>query len=242
MHFIPTYPSKVKNLKKQAKRLQREGAGSHVSLLDQVAQSAGYDHWNHVTKCLEETERTQAARGLLAEIEAVIRAEQAGEVRIVRTGPEATRSQPFVLFSTGTGDAWLLEPTHDRAICLVWRGERQQAHIKDLPTKIEILWDGTFELRGEFFIVETEHPEIGARAIAGFPLDRLRPYLEASRSVERKFDEIIGQEDTVPLTPDVVAHLTKTGWDAKQLTAAARQGARYSPARDSVLFPPVVEA
>lgn len=241
MHFIPTYPSKVKNLKKQAKRLQRQGAGAHVSLLDQVAQSAGYDHWNHVIKCLEETERTQAARGLLAEIESIVRAELAGEARIVQTGPEATRKQPFILFSTGTGDAWMLEPQHSRAVCLVWGGERQSPHIKDLPTQLEILWDGTFELRGEFFVVETEHPEIKSRAIAGFPVDRLRPYLEASKSATQKMGEVFGQEDAVPLTPDVVAHLTKTGWDEKQLAIAARQGARYSPSRDSVLFPPVVD-
>jgi hypothetical protein len=241
MHFIPTYLSKVQNLKKQAKRLQRQGAGTHVYLLDQVAQSAGYDHWNHVIKCLEETERAQAARGLLAEIEAVVKAELAGEVRIVRTGPEATREQPFILFSTGTGDAWMLEPRNDQAVCLVWHGERQSPHIKDLPTRLEILWDGTFEIRGDFFVVETRHPQIKSRAIAGFPVDRLRPYLEASKSVIRKIDEVFAQEDVVPLTPDIVAHLIKTGWDEKQLTVAARQGARYSPSRDSVLFPPVAD-
>ena len=135
----------------------------------------------------------------------------------------------------------MLEPLHDRAICLVWRGKHQSPHIKDLPTQLEILWDGSFELRGEFFVVKTEHPEIGSRAIAGFPVAQLRPYLEATKSVARKVDEVFGQEDAVPLTPDVVEHLTKTGWDEKQLAIAARQGARYSPSRDSILFPPVVD-
>jgi hypothetical protein len=72
-------------------------------------------------------------------------------------------------------------------------------------------------------------------------VDRLRPYLEASKSVTQKIGEVFGREDAVPLTPDVIAHLTKTDWDEKQLAIAARQRARYSPSRDSVLFPPVVD-
>lgn len=241
MRFIPTLPSKVKLLKKQAKRLQRDGAGTHMELLDQVAQSAGYDHWNHVLKCLDESEHTKVARGILAEIEAIIRAEMAGQIRIVQTGPEATTQQPFILFSTGMGDAWMIEPLEDRAVCLVWRGERQSPHIVDLPTRIEIEWDGTFELRGDFFVVSTDHPEIRSRAIAGFPLDRLRPYLDAARPAERKLEQVILNEDEVPLTPETIAQLVRSGWQAKQLEIAARQGARYSPARDSVLFPPVVD-
>ncbi|MBB6187557.1 hypothetical protein [Rhodanobacter sp. MP7CTX1] len=241
MKFIPTYPSKVKTLKKQAKRLQREGAGSHVALLDRIAQSAGYDHWNHVIQCLDETEKTVSVRGIIAEIEAIVIAELAGEVRIVRTGPEATRTQPFVLFSTGIGDAWMLEPLHDRAVCLVWRGKRQSPQVRDLPSRIEIMWDGTFELRGQFFVVETEHPEIGSRAIAGFPLDQLRPFLEALRPIARKIGDVFGQEDAVALTPDVIAQLSKSGWEREQLELAARQGALYSPTRNTVLFSPAVE-
>jgi len=241
MKFIPTYPAKVKTLKKQAKRLQREGAGSHVALLDRVAHGAGYDHWNHVIRCLEETATAASARSLTAEINAIVEAELAGEVRIVLTGPEATTTQPFVLFSTGTGDAWMLEPLQDRAVCLVWHGQRQSPLVVDLPTRIEITWDGTFELRGDFFVVATEHPEIGSRAIAGFPLDQLRSALEASRPGERKIDSVFRQEDAVALTPDVFDQLVKSGWDREQLERAARQGARYSPARDTVLFPAVLE-
>jgi len=78
-----------------------------------------------------------------------------------------------------------------------------------LPTQLEILWDGSFELRGEFFVVKTRHPVIGSQTIAGFPVDRLRPYLEAAKSVARKVDEVFGQEDAVSLTPD--ASLTSLG-------------------------------
>lgn len=238
--FIVTTQSKVNILKKQAKRLQREGAGQHVTLLDRVAQSAGYDHWNHVIKCSEETERAGSARSLTAEIESVVSAELAGDVRLIRTGPEAAKKQPFILFSTGVGDAWLLEPMEDRALCLMWRGIRQQFHVQDTSQRVEIMWDGHFELRGEFFIAETEHPDIGSRAVAGYPLEQLRSYLDKLRPVERKMDEVFGQEDTVPMTPEIIDRLVKSGWQRAQLELAIRQGARYSPGRDSVLFPPVL--
>ena len=239
--FIMTTPSKVNILKKQAKRLGREGAGQHVTLLDGVAQSAGYDHWNHVIKCSEETARTGTARNLSSEIESVVAAELAGDIRLIRTGPEAARKQPFILFSSGVGDAWLLEPMEDRALCLVWHGERQSFHVQDTPKCVEILWDGSFELRGEFFLANTEHPDIRSRAIAGYPLDQLRSYLDIVRPVERKTDEVFGQEDTVPMTPDVIEQLVKSGWERAQLELAVRQGARYSPGHNSVLFPSVLE-
>jgi hypothetical protein len=238
--FIVTTQSKVNILKKQAKRLQREGAGQHVALLDRVAQSAGYDHWNHVIKCSEETAHAIGDRSLSTEIESVVAAEVAGDVRLIRTGPEAASKQPFILFSSGIGDAWLLEPKEDRALCLVWRGIRQQFHVRDLPQRVEIMWDGRFEMRGDFFVASTENPDIGTRAIAGYPLEQLRTYLEKMRTVERKMDEVFGQEDTVPLTSEVIEQLVKSGWQREELERAVRQGAHYSPARDSVLFPPVL--
>jgi len=238
--FILTTPSKVNILKKQAKRLGRESADPHMTLLDRVAQSAGYDHWHHVLKCAEETAQTGTARNLTSEIESVIAAELAGDIRLIRTGPEAARKHPFIVFSTGVGDAWLLEPKEDRALCLVWHGERQSFHVKDSPERVEVLWDGSFELRGEFFLAETEHTEIRSRAIAGYPLEQLRSYLDMVRPVERKMDEVFGQEDTVPMTPDVIEQLAQSGWERAQLEQAVRQGARYSPGRNSVLFPTVL--
>lgn len=62
MRFIPTSPSRTLELKKATKRLQRENAGQHAKLLDEVAQQAGYDHWHHVAKCEKDTERARIAR------------------------------------------------------------------------------------------------------------------------------------------------------------------------------------
>lgn len=53
-------------------------------------------------------------------------------------------------------------------------------------------------------------------------------------------DEMIIQSDASELTPDVVAQLLRSGWSSSELADAAREGARYSPSCDSLLFPAVI--
>lgn len=237
MRFIPTTTVKVEALKKQAKRLQRVGRGKHTELLDRVARGAGYEHWHHVLICRRETEAIHGSRGLVPEIEAIIKAASEGKGKAVVTGPEASRA--FVLFSTDDGDAWMLDPEEDAALCLTWHGDRQSFKVRDLPTRIEIEWDGTFELNGPFFSVRTTHPDIGSRYIAGYPVDPVRKLLEQVRSPEKRIDGIFEHADAVALSPEIIAQLVRGGWEEGDLLEAARQGAQYSPSRDSVLFPPV---
>lgn len=239
MRFIPTSALKVDALKKQAKRLQRNGGGRHAVLLDRVARSSGYDHWHHVILCLNEAVAAHESRGLLPEIEAIIGAALNGVGKAVVTGPEASGSKPFVLMSTDDGDAWILDPEDDRVLCLAWHGVRQTFAVRDLPNRIEIEWDGSFELSGPFFVVQSEHPEIGSRHIMGYPVERLRKLLEEVRTADKRIEGIFGREDAVPLTPDIITQLVRGGWEEDRLSTAARQGALYSPSRDTVLFPPV---
>jgi hypothetical protein len=242
MHFIPTTPAKVKIFKKQATRLKRAGSGSHVEMLDHVARANGYEHWHHVSQCLDETADARSTWGITREIEEILNAEHAGQARIVGTGQEVSSAQPFVLFSSGIGDAWLLDPIGNQAACLMWRGKAQSPTIRDLPTRLEIEWDGTFELRGPFFEVSSGHPEIGVRAIGGYPLDDLRLSLEKAQPVEQKIAAIFDQDGALPLSSEIMAQLMQTGWDQATLQKAARQGARYDPQRNTVLFPPVLGA
>lgn len=237
MRFIPTTPERVETLKKQAKRLQRSGRGKHAELLDRVARGAGYDHWYHVVRCLKETTGEHAARGLLAEIEAIVLAASKHAGRLVVTGPEACASQPFVLFATNDGDAWLLDPVADAALCLVWQGARQPIHVVDGSKALEIRWDGPFELNGPFFTVRTQHGVIGNRGIAGYPVEELREVLDELRSPDRRADAIFGRSDAVNLTEDIVLELVRTGWDEGRVRDAARHGAQYSPSRNTLLFP-----
>lgn len=235
MRFIPTSAATVESLKKQAKKLQRKVGGKHTEALDRVARGAGYNHWHHVTLCLKEASTKNAFDTLQAECDLVIKAAQNGKPLLVMTGPEIL-DRPLILFAC-EGDAWMLEPEDNMALCLMFHGERQPFEIQDQPTQIKIGWDGTFELAGDFFTVQTNHATIGSRAIAGFPLDDLRKLIDRAQSVQRRIQDVILQTDAIDLTPEIISELVRSGWNEEDLHKNARAGARYSPSRNSLLFP-----
>ena len=89
---------------------------------------------------------------------------------------------PLVLLAS-QGDAWLLDPAENLALCLMFRGERMKWSCRDTDRQIGITWDGAFELDGTGFVVTTELTAIGTRAIVGYPLDELRAQLERVQSL-----------------------------------------------------------
>lgn len=236
MRYLPTPDETVECLKKQAKKLQRSGAGKHSDLLNRVAKKVGYDHWHHVIQCNEIAKAADLMRTIRGECEAIIAAELRGEALSVMTGSELLVG-PFVLFSTGIGDAWLLEPDEALAMCLVWQGERQTIGLRDDPARLEVEWDCAYELLGDFFNVESHHPVIGSRAIGGYPLKEVRELLNKAQCTLSKMAAVIGQVDAIEITPDVVAQMTKQGWSEPELLRMKTEGWRYSPSRNSLLGP-----
>ena len=236
MRYLFTPDEVVERLKKQAKKLQRSGAGKHTDLLNRVAKRAGYDHWNHVVKCNENGNAVAQVRSIRDECEAIIASELRGQAKTVMTS-DGVACPPFVLFSTGVGDAWLLEPDEQLAMCLVWHGERQTIGLRDDPDRIEVEWDGMYELLGDFFSVESQHPAIGTRAIGGYPLADVRKLLDQAQSTMKKMASVIGHVDTVEITPEVIAQMVKKGLDEKEVLELKAEGYRYSPSRDSLLGP-----
>lgn len=240
MRFIPTTAARVKHLKKQAKRLKSTKGGKHADLLNAVAKTAGYDHWHHVTLCLEQSERSESARSLADEANRILAEEKAGKIVMIMTGPEITSEGPLVLFSTGVGDAWLIDPEDNSAACLMWQGEKRPAPFRDHADDIEIDWDGDLALNGQFVNLDCpDVPEIGRRTVAGYPVDAIRDILNRAQSVERKMVDIFGQVDGVDLTDEVIADLVRSGWNRADLERGRAEGARYSPGRNSLLYPVV---
>lgn len=236
MRYIPTPDETVERLKKQAKKLQRSGAGKHSDLLNRVAKRAGYDHWHHVVKCNENGKAVAQIRTVRDECELIVAAELRGQAKAVVT-KDGPACPPFVVFSTGVGDAWLLEPNEHLAMCLVWQGKRQPITLRDDPDRIEVEWDGEYELLGDFFHVHTGHPDIGARAIGGYPMKELRNVLEVAQSALSKMADVIGQWDVVDITDEVVNRFVKKGWPEQEVLDLKAQGYRYSPGRDTLLGP-----
>lgn len=241
MRFIPTTTAKVESLRKQAKALQRNGGGKHAELLDRVARSAGYEHWHHVKLCHRESMGIREDRSLGRTIAQIVQAECEGKIVIIGTGTDTSTSQPFLLFSSGIGDAWLLDPIEDRCCCLVWRRQPQTPHVRDLPKQLEIMWDGNYEFRGEFFEVRTSIPHIGHRAIAGYPVEELREFLLHAQPADKSIEQLFGRDNSLPLTDDVIEQLVRSGWEQDRLVFLARQGAKYSPSRNTIIFPSLTQ-
>lgn len=236
MRYIPTPDEVVERLRKQAKKLQRFGAGKHSDLLNRVAKQAGYDHWHHVLKCNENASAASQLRTIRAECETIVAAELRGEVKVVVTKP-GPACPPFVLFSTGVGDAWLIEPDDQLAMCLLWHGEPEVIGVSEDPSRIEVAWDGGYELLSDFFHVEANNPKIGERATAGYPLEAVRKAIDRAQSTLSKMASVIGQYDAVEIDDQVVAQMVKKGWSEDEVLKIKAEGYRYSPGRDSLLGP-----
>ncbi len=59
----------------------------------------------------------------------------------------------FVLFSTTSGDAWLLEVTEMDAIQVAQGGEKLAVQIEENPETIEINWTHKFDVKNKKFIL-----------------------------------------------------------------------------------------
>jgi hypothetical protein len=87
------------------------------------------------------------------------------ESRIVTIGQ-------LVLFSTQTGDAWLLDPADQLAARLARDGESEPLHIEETDTTCAIAWKGRYRIEGPTFIYSDG--ETGrTTTILGYPTDKL---------------------------------------------------------------------
>ena len=81
----------------------------------------------------------------------------ADEVRYIqrraadRDGRIVTIGQ-LVLFSTETGDAWLLDPADQLAARLAREGENEPIHIEETDTTFAIGWKGRYCIQGAAFV------------------------------------------------------------------------------------------
>ncbi len=83
----------------------------------------------------------------------------------------------IVLFSTVTGDTWILDPQDHLALCLARDGVRQEYTIVDTASNFQIHWNAQYKIQGEMFWVGT--PDGGSRAILGY---QTRKIIHASKS------------------------------------------------------------
>ena len=78
----------------------------------------------------------------------------------------------LVLFSTETGDAWLLDASDQLAARLAREGEVEPVHIEETDTTFAIGWKGRYRIEGAAFVYSDQ--DTGRIAtILGYPTDKL---------------------------------------------------------------------
>jgi hypothetical protein len=114
--------------------------------------------------------RSRGEISITREADYIIRRAQERDSRIVNFGQ-------ILLFSTQTGDAWILDPEDHFALCLARDGVEEDYRIVDTPQNFQIHWNAQYEIQDEVFLVVT--PGKGARAILGYPTKEI---IKASKS------------------------------------------------------------
>jgi hypothetical protein len=79
---------------------------------------------------------------------------------------------PLALFSTDTGDAWLLDPSERLATRLARDGEPEPVLIEETEANFTVAWTGHYCIDGPAFIYSDR---ISGRVftILGYPIDRI---------------------------------------------------------------------
>ena len=78
----------------------------------------------------------------------------------------------IILFSTKTGDAWLLDPSDQLAARLAHDGDPEPFHIEENETTFTIEWKGRYRIEGAAFVYMDR--ETGRLAtIHGYPTHKL---------------------------------------------------------------------
>ncbi len=78
----------------------------------------------------------------------------------------------FILFSTETGDAWLLHVTDKLAVRLARDGHPESIHLKETDSSFLIGWKGHYHIEGPAFIY-SDRDTGRVTTIIGYPTKRI---------------------------------------------------------------------
>ena len=85
---------------------------------------------------------------------------------------------PLILFSTETGDAWLLDPSDHLAARVARDGQPEPIYIEENDMKFAIGWKGTYQIDGGFFVYADK--DLGRIvSIFGYPTRQIQKASEA---------------------------------------------------------------
>lgn len=109
--------------------------------------------------------RSRESLHLAQEVRSIQHRAAEHEGRIVSIGP-------LVLFSTDTGDAWMLEPVDQLAVRLAVGGDPLPVDIEETETRFAIGWQGRYLFDADTFVDE-DNQSRRLTAIRGYPVKQL---------------------------------------------------------------------
>jgi hypothetical protein len=80
----------------------------------------------------------------------------------------------LTLFSSETGDAWIIDRDDHLAMRLARDGDPEPFHIEETDTSFTIDWKGHYRIEGQAFVYIDNDPG-RSTAILGYPTDLLAP-------------------------------------------------------------------
>ena len=94
----------------------------------------------------------------------IVKLAQRGDARVVTIGG-------LIFFSTSGGDAWVLDPEDNLALCLAEDGEQLPCQIVETDERFVIRWNVHYAIdRGEFLVQDQTG---SVRAFLGYPVDAI---------------------------------------------------------------------
>jgi hypothetical protein len=80
--------------------------------------------------------------------------------------------RPLVLFSTDTGNAWLLDPADHLAARVARDGDAEELYFEETDASFAIGWKGNYQIKGDAFVfIDRDSARI--TTIFGYPTSRL---------------------------------------------------------------------
>jgi hypothetical protein len=92
---------------------------------------------------------------------------------------------PLALFSTDTGDAWLLDPEDHLAAWLAQDGDPEDIYFQETDTRFAIGWRGQYRIDGDAFVF-IDRGSGRVVTILGYPSDKSR------NGADREISNIFG--------------------------------------------------
>lgn len=103
------------------------------------------------------------------EVNTIIQLSQHREARLTALGK-------LILFSTGTGDAWILDADKGLAKCLSRDGEKQPVRLSDTSSDHAVDWDAEYRIKGSLFTVLEFSGSVSS--ILGYPTRQIEEAIQ----------------------------------------------------------------